>query len=55
VREVSPGIYSLTYAAKGDDDAIRKAGEYCHAKGQKFQVVYTGEKYEVRFRCVAAE
>jgi hypothetical protein len=55
VREVAPGIYSLTHAAKADDEAVRRAGEYCHAKGQKLQIVYSGESYELQFRCVAAE
>ena len=55
VQDLGSGIYSITYAAKSDAQAIRKAGEYCHAKGQKLSVAYTGHDYEVRFRCVAPE
>ena len=55
VREIGPGVYSLTYARKSDTEAIRKAGDYCHAKGQTLSIVHEADDYEVRFRCVASE
>ena len=41
-REVAPGIYSIGFAAKAQDEAVRKAAEYCHAKGQNFSIEYGG-------------
>lgn len=55
VKEAYPGVYSLTYAPKSDTEAIRKAGEYCHAKGQQLSILPDADDYEVRFRCVAVE
>ena len=54
-REIAPGIYSISFAAKAETEAIRKAGEYCHAKGQKLSILHEGDDYEVRFRCVASD
>jgi hypothetical protein len=55
VKEIHPGVYSLAYAPKSDTEAIRKAGEYCHAKGQQLSILPDADDYEVRFRCVAVE
>jgi hypothetical protein len=55
VQEIGPGVYSISYAAKSDTEAIRKAGAHCHAKGQKLSVLHEGGDYEIQFRCVAAE
>jgi hypothetical protein len=54
-REVAPGIYSISFAAKADDEAVRKAAEYCRAKGQNFSIEYGGDpQSEILFRCVAS-
>jgi hypothetical protein len=53
-REVAPGIYSIRFAATTMDEAVRKAAEYCRAKGQKFSIQYGGDQYEILFRCVAS-
>jgi hypothetical protein len=53
-REVAPGLYSISFAAKADDEAVRKAAEYCRTKGQNFSIQYGGGEYEILFRCVAS-
>jgi hypothetical protein len=55
VKEVGPGVFSLTYAAKKDDEAIRKAGAFCHAREQQLSILHDADTYEVRFQCVAAQ
>ena len=55
VQALGDGAYSISFAAKSDNEAIRKAGEFCHAKGQKLSVLHEGDAHEVRFRCVPAE
>jgi hypothetical protein len=37
------------------NDAVGKAGDYCHAKGQKLQVVPNAGANDVRFRCVPSD
>ena len=63
VQEVEPGTYSigvvgsgyiLTQGAEAIKEAVSKAGEYCHAKGQKLLVLPNSASNEVRFRCVAS-
>jgi hypothetical protein len=54
VKEVGPGVYSLTYAAKKNDEAMQKAGAFCHARGQQLSILHDADTYEVRFQCVAA-
>jgi hypothetical protein len=63
VQEVETGTYSigvvgsgyiLTQGAEAIKQAVSKAGEYCHAKGQKLQVLPNSASNEVRFRCVAS-
>ena len=55
IEHLGSGEYRLTYSFKAEDDAIRKAGEFCHAKGQKLSVEYTGHDVEIRFRCVPSD
>lgn len=63
VQEVELGTYSigvvgsgyiLTQGAEAIKDAVSKAGEYCHSKGQKLLVLPNSASNEVRFRCVAS-
>jgi hypothetical protein len=60
VQEVSPGIYSvgitrtygITDKTKALEAAVTKAGEYCHAKGQKLLVTPSPESQStLMFRC----
>jgi hypothetical protein len=51
-REVAPGIYSIRFAATTLDGAVRKAAEYCRAKGQNSSIQDGGGQYEILFRCV---
>ena len=60
VREVAPGIYSVgvsnTYGVsdktKALNAAVEKAGEYCHAKGQKLSITPSpGRGNDITFRC----
>jgi hypothetical protein len=55
IQEIAPGILSISHAAKAEDQAIEKAGEYCHAKGQKLSILHEGGEYEVRFQCVPSD
>jgi hypothetical protein len=57
VQELGGGTYSISYphtyttSDAAMREAVGKAGDYCHAKGQAlFVVPNTGD--EVRFRCV---
>ena len=56
VREVAPGTYkigvahSVTIGHNEEDAAVRQAGEYCHAKGQKLVIVPSKDR-DVTFRC----
>ena len=57
VQELGAGTYSISYprtyttSDAAMRDAVGKAGDYCHAKGQAlFVMPDTGN--EVRFRCV---
>jgi hypothetical protein len=63
VKEVGEGIYTvgirptlggMSQSSAAISDAVDKAGEYCHSKGQKISVV-PGPGSEVRFRCVASD
>lgn len=61
MQEVGNGIYSVGVrtSAVSDQDAafgkaVRKAGEYCHAKGQKLQTVPNPGGNDVHFRCVSS-
>jgi hypothetical protein len=57
VKELEPGVYSvgighsITQGHSEQDDAVEKAGAYCHAKGQKLAIM-PGTSGEIRFRCV---
>jgi hypothetical protein len=51
-REVAPGLYSIRFAAKTLDGAVRKAAEYCRAKGQNFSIQDGGSEYEILFHCI---
>ena len=60
VQELEPGTYSIginrtsSYLAESDKaigNAVNKAGEHCHAKGQKF-VLKSAVGKTVVFRCV---
>jgi hypothetical protein len=57
VKELEGGVYSvtvpssLTQGHNAQDEAVEKAGEYCHAKGQTLSVM-PGPSREIRFRCV---
>jgi hypothetical protein len=60
VQDVGNGIYrvGVRTSALSDQpaafgDAVRKAGEYCHAKGQKLQTVPDPGGSDVHFRCVS--
>jgi hypothetical protein len=53
-REVAPGIYSIRFAPNTQDEAVRKAAAYCHAKGQNFSIQYGAGQLEILFRCVAS-
>ena len=64
VREVAPGTYAIAVASnaslkktlfqsnEGTDEAVSKAGEFCHAKGQKLIIVPGGGK-DITFQCGA--
>jgi hypothetical protein len=61
VQDLGDGTYSVpirSAAVEGQDkvltEAIRKAGEYCHARGQKLQNVPNSSRTEFHFRCVGA-
>ena len=61
VQETELGTYSIrigrtTGIAQGNkatNDAIDKAGEYCHSKGQKLVVVQNPSQSLITFRCGA--
>ena len=65
VQEVGPGTYSIAIShnfggvsqeTAAINDAVSKAGEYCHAKGQKLQTILNHENEgAVTFRCVSDE
>jgi hypothetical protein len=57
VQDLGDGTYSvgIRNASLGDqvkasNDAVDAAGEYCHARGQKLQIV-PGSDDVVKFRC----
>ena len=63
VKEVEPGTYSIGIsrfhglgATSAEDKALSasvdKAGEYCHAKGQKL-LVTTAVGNSITFRCIS--
>jgi hypothetical protein len=59
VRDMGDGTYivgvrskALTEQAQAVGDAVRKAGEFCHTRGQKVQVVTNTGEPDVQFRCV---
>jgi hypothetical protein len=61
VQQVGDGTYSLGVpnANLGDktealNGAIAKAGAYCHAMGQKLQMVPNSGGDDVRFRCAGS-
>jgi hypothetical protein len=63
VQENGPGTYSigvsrssyvLSQGAEDIKDAVNKAGEYCHSKGQKLLITPNTGK-TVTFRCVSDE
>jgi uncharacterized lipoprotein YajG len=60
VQEVGPGTYKLAFSTtsetvftghKSTDAAVDQAGQYCHAKGQKLEIVPSKESGVVVFRC----
>ena len=65
VKEVEPGTYSVGIShnfggvaqqTAAINEAVSKAGEYCHAKGQKLQTMLNRENDgAVTFRCVPDE
>jgi hypothetical protein len=61
VREVGGGTYAigvrgvaLTEQSEALGEAVRKAGAFCHAKGQKIQVVTNTGGDDVHFRCIGS-
>jgi hypothetical protein len=61
VRDMGDGTYAigirskaLAETADAVGDAARKAGAFCHARGQKLQVVTNPDDDDVRFRCVGS-
>lgn len=61
VRDVGDGTYSIGVRSKAlaeqadaVGDAVRKAGAFCHAKGQKVQVVTNTDSDDVQFRCIGS-
>jgi hypothetical protein len=36
-------------------EAVNRAGEYCHAKGEKIVIVTTPDADDVRFRCIPSD
>jgi hypothetical protein len=63
VQEAGPGTYSIvvrpshglgasTQETKAMDAAVDKAGQYCHAKGQKL-LVTTAVGNTITFRCLS--
>ena len=62
VQEFADGTYSIGIRSVGREDqekvlteTIRKAGEYCHAKGQKLKSVPNPGGSDFLFRCVAGD
>jgi hypothetical protein len=62
VREVGDGTYivgvrtkALTEQAQAVGEAVRKAGEFCHARGQKIQIVTNTGEDDVQFRCIGSD
>jgi hypothetical protein len=60
VQDLGDGTYSVGVrkASLGDkikasNDAVDAAGKYCHARGQKLQIV-PGSGDQVRFRCTGS-
>jgi len=57
VKELEPGVYSvtighsITQGHSEQDDAVEKAGQYCHAQGQKLAIM-PGGSGEIRFHCI---
>jgi len=60
VQDLGDGTYSvgirnasLADKVKASNDAVEAAGEYCHARGQKLQIV-PGSGDNVKFRCTGS-
>jgi hypothetical protein len=58
VQSLGQGIYSIGVPRKtlgssteASNEAVDKAGAYCHAMGQKLQIVPNPSGNDVRFRC----
>jgi hypothetical protein len=45
---------ALTEQAQAVGDAVRTAGAFCHARGQKIQIVTNTGEPDVQFRCVGS-
>jgi hypothetical protein len=56
LQEVAPGTYkvgvshTVRIGHEMEYDAVTKAGQYCHAKGQKLVIIPTKDS-DVTFRC----
>ena len=57
VQEVAQGTYKIgiphtvRIGHEMEDNAVSQAGQYCHARGQKLEIVPTKESGVVVFRC----
>jgi hypothetical protein len=57
VQDVAPGTYKIgiphtvRIGHEMEDNAVSQAGQYCHARGQKLEIVPTKESGVVVFRC----
>ena len=57
VQEVGPGTYKIGYSHtvrighEMEDEAVSKAGQYCHDRGRKLQVVPSKGSDVIVFRC----
>jgi hypothetical protein len=61
VRDMGDGTYvvgvrskALADQAHAVGEAVRTAGAYCHARGQKVQVVTNTGEPDVQFRCIGS-
>lgn len=61
VRPLGNGTYAigiktqaLADQADAVGEAVRKGGAFCHAKGQKIQIVTNSGESDVHFRCVGS-
>ena len=65
VQEVGPGTYSIgvrhnfggvSQETAALNEAVSKAGDYCHAKGQKLSTMLNPDSQNtVTFRCVSSD